>query len=281
MFKWRYLRDKIFAFLVISISIAAFAPLFHILYTVFTEGFNTILKAGIEFLFKTPPSPLSNQLGGIAPALVGSILMTAVSTPLTVCVALLASIMSNEFPRNIVSRALDTLSRSLASIPTIIVSMTVYILIVVPSKSFSLFAGALALTIIALPYAYTSFTSAFRSVPMTYREASYSIGISKWKTVTMVLIPIAKRAFLAGLLITFARTMGETAALLFVVGRSRSVVNYDIFKPGDALPLLIFDFISTPYKAYHEIAWGATLILLLMYLVVFTAAKLLVKEVRL
>lgn len=281
MYEWRYLKDKIFTIIVISISLLAFLPLIHIIYTVFAEGFNTLQRAGLEFLYKTPPPPLSQEIGGIAPALVGSILMTAISTPITVGIALLASIMSNEFPGNIVSRILDTLSRSLASIPTIIVSMTIYAVVVVPLRSFSLLAGALALSIISLPYTYTSFTSAFRSVPRTYKEASYSIGISRWKTIVLVLIPIAKRAFLAGLLITFARGMGETAALLFVVGRNRSIVNYNIFKPGDALPLLIFDYVSTPYKTYHEIAWGATLVLLLIYLVVFTAAKLVVKEVRL
>lgn len=277
----RYLKDRLFATAIVLFSILAFLPLFHIMGTVILKGSNVVARTGLSFLISTPPSPLSRELGGIAPAVAGSLVVALISTPITVILALLSAILNVEFPGNTLSRIVDVLSRSLASVPTVIVSMVVYSVVVVPMKRFSLIAGAIALTIVSLPYAYTSFASALASVPRTYREASYAIGLSRWRTVIETVIPIARRAFIAGVLLTFARSMGETAALLFTVGRNRFSVNINPLYSGDALSLLIFDFISTPFRNYHEIAWGASFILLMAYIVVFVLVKILVKEVRL
>lgn len=279
--EWRYVKDKLFMVLIVGTSLLAITPLLHMIATIFIEGGSTLLKAGLGFLTSTPPPPLSRAYGGVAPAIAGSLVMVSISVPLSVLTSLFAAILSVEYPRNPLSSIVDVLSRSLASVPTIIVSMVVYTVVVVPSRRFSLLAGAIALTIVSIPYAYTSFISALSSVPRTYKEASYAIGFSKWKTMSKVLLPIAKRAVVAGVLLTFARSMGETAALLFTVGRNRSVVNVNPLYSGDALPLLIFDFVSTPFKTYHEIAWGASFILLLAYLLTFVLIKFVIKEVRL
>lgn len=281
MYRWRYIKDKLFAVIIVALSMIALAPLFHIIATVFIEGGAIILRSGYNFIASTPPPPLSRITGGIAPALLGSLVLSAISTPLTILIGLISAIFTFEYPGNPLSRAVDTLSRSLASIPTIIVSMTVYTVIVVPSRSFSLFAGAIALTIISLPYAYTSFITSLRTVPRTYKEAALAIGFTRWRSIFSIIVPIAKRAILSGILLTFARAMGETAALLFTIGRNRSTITLNPLEPGDAIPLLIFDFISTPFKSYHEIAWGASLILLLAYLLVFTTSKITLREVRL
>ncbi|MEM0048669.1 MAG: ABC transporter permease subunit [Ignisphaera sp.] len=189
--------------------------------------------------------------------------------------------MVNEFPRNPLSIAVDVVAKSLASIPTIAVSMVVYLLIVVPMRTFSTLAGAVALTIVSLPYAYTYFSTYLRSVPEIYREAAYSIAMSRWETIIRIFLPIIRRGFLVAVLMTMARILGETAALLFTVGRYRIGVSTSILGPTDALPLLIFDYILTPYRNFQEIAWGAAALLLLAYLIIFIATKLAVREVKL
>lgn len=262
-------------------SILAILPLVHMIAVIVHNGLKTVLRAGVAFLTDAPPTPLSKDLGGVGPALVGSFLMTLTSLPVTTVLALFTAVLENEFPRNPLSKIADALSRSLASVPTIIVSMVVYSVVVVPMRGFSAVAGAIALTLISFPYAYTAFTSALRSVPRTYREAAYAIGSSRWKTVLLVFIPIARKAITAGILITFARAMGETAALLFTAGRLRSNVSLDLLSPTDALPLLIFDFITSPFKTYHEIAWGASFVLFVLYLLIFITVKTAVKEVKL
>ncbi|MCS7111502.1 MAG: ABC transporter permease subunit [Ignisphaera sp.] len=281
MSRWRYLKDRIFVGAVLLTSILTLAPLFHMIATIVVNGAQVLAIYGLRFFTETPPPPISGAGGGIAPALVGSILVTLLSLPLSVSLALLAAILSTEFPRNPISRLADTFSRSFASIPTIIVSMVVYTVVVVPMGSFSALAGAVALSLISLPYAYTAFSTALRSIPHTYREAAYAVGMNRLQTVARVFIPIVKRAVVVGILITFARAMGETAALLFTAGRYRAGVSLDIRAATDAVPLMIFDFITTPFKVYHEIAWGATLVLLLIYLAIFIAVKTAVREVRL
>lgn len=281
MRRLRYIKDRVFAAAVVAASLLFLIPLFHMVAVIIVNGLPTLLKAGVGFFTDAPPPPLSGEIGGIAPALVGSFLVTTLSLLISIPLALCAAILSSEFPNSHVARAVDVLSRSFASIPTIVVSMVVYATIVVPIGSFSVLAGAIALSLVSLPYAYTSFSTSLKAVPRIYREAAYSIGMNRWKTVFKVLVPIARKAIVVGVLVTFARAMGETAALLFTAGRYRAGVTLNITSPTDAIPLLIFDYMLTPFKLYHEIAWGATLVLLIMYILVFAAVKTAVKEVRL
>lgn len=280
MYNWRDLRDRLFLLIVVSMSLLALFINFHLIFSVVYNGIRVVSRAGLGFLVDIPPTPLSREIGGIAPSLVGSLAITAISLPITVTIAFFTSILTLEYPRNPLSRLADIVIRAYTSIPTIMVSMVVYQVVVVAMRKFSLIAGSIALTLISLPYAYTSFTTALRSVPRTYREAAYAIGMTRWKTVILVITRISKRALLVGLLLTLARSMGETAALLFTIGRYRAGVSIDPFSPIDAIPLLIFDYITSPFKIYHEVAWGAAFILFSMYIALFTASKLVVKEVK-
>jgi len=281
LYSWRMLREKLFTCLIAVLSLLAIAPIVHLIIAVLINGFTVIVKAGINFFTNLPPAPLSREIGGIAPSIIGTALMTIISLPITVVLALFAAILTTEFPRNTVSIIIDAVAKSLASIPTIAVSMIVFTLIVVPMKGFSALAGAIALSIIALPYAYTYFSTALRSIPAMYREAAFSIAMDRWGAVMRVLIPIARRSIAVGVLMTIARIMGETAALLFTAGRFRTGVSFSPTSPADAIPLLIFDYILSPYATWHQVAWGAAALLLLAYIVLFFATKLIVKEVKL
>lgn len=281
MYSWKKVKDRMFFVLILTISILAITPIIHMMVAVLANGFPMILKVGWGFFVKTPPTPLSQDIGGIAPSLIGTAILTLVSLPITIVLALFSAILVNEFPRNPLSIAIDVVAKSLASIPTIAVSMVIYILVVVPMGRFSALAGAIALTIVALPYAYTYISTVLGSIPLTYREAAYSIAMSRWKTIVKVLLPIAKRGFAIGILMTMARILGETAALLFVVGRYRTATSISIIEPVDAIPLLIFDYILTPYPIMQQIAWASAAFLLLIYITIFIAIKIIVKEVRL
>ncbi|MEM4756455.1 MAG: ABC transporter permease subunit [Desulfurococcaceae archaeon] len=281
MYRWRRIKDKLFFMFIIALSLIAIMPLIHIIIVTLGNGIPVILRAGVDFFTKTPPTPLSRDIGGIAPSLVGSTIMTLIATPLTILLALFSAIMSTEFPRNPLSMAVDVIAKSLASIPTIVVSMVVYLVVVIPMGRFSMIAGAIALTIIALPYAYTYISTYLRSIPATYREAAYAIAMSRWRTVFNVFIPIIRRGLAIGVLMTVARIMGETAALLFVTGRYRIGVSLSPLDPTDAIPLLIFDYMLTPYKVFQDISWAAAALLLVSYLVIFISTKFLVKEVKL
>jgi len=281
LYSWRRLREKIFIYIISIVSLLALLPIAHLIITVFLNGFNVLLEAGAGFLFKNPPVPLSREIGGIGPSLTGSFLLTVISLPVTVILGLFAAILTTEFPRNPFSLLVDTIAKSLASIPTIAVSMVVFTLVVLPMKRFSALAGATALVIVALPYTYSYFSTMLLSIPSTYREAGFSLAMSRWGVVARILIPIAKRNLMVGVLMTLARIMGETAALLFTCGRLRTGLPSSLMGPVDAIPLLIFDYILSPFEIWRRVAWGAALILLLVYMLIFFAVKFFVKEVRL
>ncbi len=277
----RILIDKVFKFAVITVSLVVFIPLFHIIASIFVKGLNTILKAGVGFLYETPPSPISTSIGGIGPSLLGTLLLMAMSTAIGLPLAFFAAVLAVEYPQSIIAKIVGVLTRSFTEIPTILIGVLIYTVMVVPMGRFSALAGAIALALVSLPYMYTHIESALASIPWTYREAAYGLGLTKFKALFKVFIGIARRGIAAGLLIGLAKASGETAPLLFTIGGSKYSYFQGIDKPIDAIPLLIYQFAQTPYKIYHEVAWGAALVLVVIYLIVFASVRLLVKEVEL
>lgn len=281
MYDQRKIKDMLFFVFVLSVSIIALTLMLHMIFVTLSNGIPVILRAGLGFFTSIPPSPLSKNIGGIAPALAGSFIMTLTSLPVSVSLAFFSAVLTTEFPRNPLSIIIDVVAKSLASIPTIVVSMVIYLIVVVPMGKFSALAGALALTIISLPYSYTYISTYLRSIPATYREAAYSVAMSRWRMIISVFVPIIRRGLLITVLMTSARILGETAAILFVTGRYRLGVSVSLLDPTDAVPLLIFDYMLTPYKNFQEISWAAASLLLLSYLIIFTTTKFLVKGVKL
>ncbi|MEM1618983.1 MAG: ABC transporter permease subunit [Desulfurococcaceae archaeon] len=281
MYDQRKIKDMLFFVFVLSVSIIALTLMLHIIFVTLSNGIPVILRAGLGFFTSIPPTPLSKNIGGIAPALAGSFIMTLASLPVSVSLAFFSAVLTTEFPRNPLSIVIDVVAKSLASIPTIVVSMVIYLIVVVPMGKFSALAGVLALTIISLPYSYTYISTYLRSIPATYREAAYSIAMSRWRMIISVFVPIIRRGLLITVSMTSARILGETAAILFVTGRYRLGVSVSLLDPTDAVPLLIFDYMLTPYKNFQEISWAAASLLLLSYLIIFTTTKFLVKGVKL
>lgn len=277
----RVFMDRLFKYAVLVVAGLALFPLLHIAGSIIWLGGKVLLKAGPGFLYRMPPSPISNSLGGIGPSLLGTIVLMVLTTIIGLPLAFFTAVLAVEYPGSIVSKATSLITRSFIEIPTILVSMLVYTLMVIPMRSFSALAGALALAIVSLPYIYTHVENALASIPWTYREAAFSLGMTRLEALFNVFVGIARRGIIAGVLIGLAKASGETAPLLFTIGGSRHTYYRGLNKPIDAVPLLIYQFALTPYKVYHEVAWGASLILLAIYIAVFTALRSLVKEVEL
>lgn len=277
----RKIIDHIFKYTVIIVSVIVLAPLFHIIVSVLMSGGLTIIRAGPSFFYETLPSPLSKTLGGIGPSLLGTFILTGLTIAIGFPLAFFTAVLAVEYPNTLISRVIGVLVRSLVEIPTILTGVLVYTILVIPMGRFSAIAGAIALALVALPYMYTHIESALSSIPRTYREAAYSLGITKFRALIHVFTGIARRGITAGLLIGLAKASGETAPLLFTIGGSRYSYFNGLDQPIDAIPLLIYEYAQTPYKIYHEVAWGAALVLLSIYLTVFVVVRTLVKEVEL
>ncbi len=274
-------KNWLFTAAVTAVSLIAVAPLFHIVWAVASRGYRVIAEVGlIKFLTSLPPAPASGRLGGIGPAVAGTALLTALSTLISVPVSLAVSILAVEFPENPLSRMVRVLSKAFMEVPTILLSMLIYALVVIPMHTPSAIAGSLALSLVMIPYMTAYLEAGLEAVPETYREAGYSIGMGRAGVTLNVVLGIARKSVLLGIVMGMARALGETAPLLFTAGGSHYSYPMGPGMPVDSLTLLIFDFALTPYSNLNSVAWGAALVLLTSYLMIFLAVKLLVKEVR-
>jgi len=165
--------------------------------------------------------------------------------------------------------------------PTILVGLFVMQILVIPMGSYSALAGALALAVVMMPYVAVYTEEALRGIPPTYREAAFSLGLTRFKVVFRVLVGMARKGILTGVLIGVAKVAGETAPLLFTAGGSSRIYFAGLDKPIGAIPLLIYNLVQQPYENYHEIAWGAAFLLMLIFLAIFLPIRLSLKEVKL
>lgn len=274
----REIKEKIFLAVIIILSILAVLPVFHVLLSVLWNGFGVLWKAGLGFLTGVPPPP-NGGLGGIAPSLVGTLMLAIMSSLFGIPLSILASVFAVEFPENPLAKGVRTLSKALLEIPSVVVGMLIYAIVVIPMGKFSMLAGSLALAVMMIPYVTTYVEQALEGVPFTYREAAFSLGFTRPRVVFRVVMGIARRGILTGVLIGFAKVMGETAPLLFTLGRDRYNLPLSPLDYGDSISLLIFDYVQTPYANMHQVAWGAALVLALFFLVVFLISRFFTKEV--
>jgi len=134
---------------------------------------------------------------------------------------------------------------------------------------------------VMMPYVAVYTEEALRSIPSTYREAAFSLGLTRFKVVFRILMGMAKKGILTGVLIGMAKVAGETAPLLFTAGGSTRIYFAGLDQPIGAIPLLIYSLVQQPYENYHQIAWGAAFVLLLIFLGIFLPIRLSLKEVKL
>lgn len=265
--------------LVLALAALALLPVVHLIGEAIVRGGGVILKAGVKFFTETPPPP-GGRVYGILTSLVGTLELAAISAAIGIPVAFMAALLSVEFPSSLPGRLVRILSRTLLEVPTVIVGMFVFVVLVEPMGTSSILAGAVALSLVMLPYVATYVESALRSVPHTYKEAGYAVGMTRAQVAFRVIVPIARRGIATGFLLGLAKALGETAPLLFTLGRARNALNLNPLGPGDAIPLLIYDYAMAPYENMRDVAWGAALVLIIILLALQIVARLTAKEVR-
>ena len=272
--------DTLFAILLATCLCLCLAPFASILASTLLRGAKAIARVGLlRFLTAPPPAP-GVGVGGVGPAFAGSVVMTCLTTLIGVPISIAVAVLVTEFPKSRFARVVRALCKALMEVPTILLSMAVYVLVVVPMGSASALAGAVALALIMIPYTTTYIESQLEAVPLRYREAGYAIGLTKAGVALRISAGIAARGIAVGIVMGVARALGETAPLLFTAGGSHYAYPTSVLSPVDSLTLLIYDFATSPYPNLVSVAWGAALVLTVMYLAMFFAVKVLVKEVR-
>jgi phosphate transport system permease protein len=229
--------------------------------------------------FSKPQALFGQSGGGIANALVGTILLVAMATAMAVPVGVLAAVYLTEFAPKRVAVPIQVVIDVLAGLPTIVIGIFVYALLVIAHGQ-SGYAGGFALAIIMLPLVTRATQEVLLLVPSTLREASLALGVRRWRTVLGVILPSSVGGILTGTVLAVARAAGETAPLLFTSSIFASTVQTDVTKAMPNIPVLIFEYSEQADPALHEQAWAAALVLMAFVLVASLAAKALLARSR-
>jgi phosphate transport system permease protein len=220
----------------------------------------------IDWEFLTAiPVPAGESGGGIANALVGSLLVVALAAIMAIPIGIGAAIFINEFPSHGLGRTVRFLAEVLTGVPSIVIGLFAYALVVQPWGGFSGFAGSVSYAFIMIPIVLISAHEALRLVPDSLREASLALGIPKWRTITGVVLPVSSKALVTGVVLAFSRALGEAAPMLFTAF-GNSFWNLNLGKPIATVPLLIYTYATGPYEDWHRKAWAASFVLLIVVL---------------
>ena len=267
----RRLLDKIATGVVMACVIAALIPLGSILIEVVKNGSAAL---SLEFLTQ-PPGAIGSGSGGIGPAIQGTLIVIALASLIGAPAGVLAGIYLSEFASSgRFPYAIRFLNDVLTGLPSIVVGIVGFVVIVLTIGSFSVWAGAFALSIIMVPIVVRVTEETLKLVPNSIREAGYSLGIPKWKVVMFIVLTSAKSGVLTGIVLALSRISGETAPLIMtILGTSLFFTGFA--DPVDALPLRIWRLASQPYESAHSFGWGAALILIILVLAMSVGLRML------
>jgi phosphate transport system permease protein len=270
---WRRTKDRIATILMVIAFIVVIIPLGFVLYTVISKGISII---SVSFLTSPiPPLFVPAGIGGIGPAVLGTLEIAGLATVMAVPLGILGAIYLNEYGgKGVLGRLIGFMSDVMTGVPSIIMGLFLFSIWVV-HFGFSGFAGALALGCLMLPIVIRSTYEMLRLVPDSLREGSYAVGATRSRVTMTVVLPAALGGIVSGALLAVARAAGETAPLLFTILGGLSVANPNVFSGANtAIPMLIFTNASSPYAGAQARAWGAALTLIAMAFILMIAARL-------
>jgi phosphate transport system permease protein len=271
----RRLTNRLMEVLATVAALIAVAVLAIVVVSVARRG-----AGALSWDFFTKPQALFGQSGGgIANALVGTALLVLLATGMALPVGVLTAVYLTEFARKRVALPVQVVLDVLAGLPTIVVGIFVYALLVIGHTQ-SGYAGAFALAVIMLPLVARATQEVLLLVPPTLREASLALGVRRWRTVLGIILPSSVGGILTGTVLAVARAAGETAPLLFTSSIFANSVQTDVTKALPNIPVLIFTYSEQPDPALHEQAWAAALVLMAFVLVASLAAKALLARNR-
>ncbi len=271
--RWRKFLNVVMLSLTGVCALATVSVLFFILGYLLWYGGKSLNWAFFTHL----PTPVGETGGGMANAIVGSGKLLLLASLVGVPVGILGGVYLAEFGGHTFSFVVRYTTDLLNGVPSIVIGIFAYTIIVLPMHHFSALAGGMALGMMMIPIAVRTTEESLRAVPGTLREGALALGTSKWKTVATVVMPAAMRGIVTGVMLTLARVAGETAPLLFTAFSNR-FWSSGWNQPIASLPVMIYTYAIAPYDDWHRQAWAAGLVLLGLVLVANIGARLVVSR---
>jgi phosphate transport system permease protein len=272
---WRNIWRKFVNYFMFSMTglcaLVTVGVLFFILGYLVWNGGSSLSWAFLTHL----PTPVGESGGGMANAIVGSGKLLLLASAFGIPIGFLGGVYLAEFGGRAFPFVVRYTADLLNGVPSIVMGIFAWTIVVLPMKHFSTLAGGLALGVMMIPIAVRSTEEALRTVPLVLREGALALGASKWKTIATVVVPAARKGIVTGIILDIARVAGETAPLLFTAFSNR------FWSPGwnqptASLPVMVYTYAISPYDDWHKQAWAAGLVLLTLVLVANVAARLFV-----
>jgi phosphate transport system permease protein len=267
---WRSAMNYLVGGLSILATVLVILPLLAILFYLLYKGASSLNLA----FFTHVPAPVGEAGGGMANSIIGSGIILLLASLMGVPIGIAAGVYLAEFGRG---RALATAVRFTADVlngvPSIVMGIAIYSLIVVQQKHFSALAGGVALAIMMVPTITRTTEEMLATVPHAIREAALGLGVPKWRTVISVSLRTASPGIITGCMLAFARVAGETAPLLFTAFGNQ-FWSFKLNEPIAALPLQIYVYAISPYDEWHRLAWAGSLVLIVLIMVSVTLVRI-------
>jgi phosphate transport system permease protein len=269
----RRITDHVMTGVAVLTVILVLLPLFAIFAYLVYRGIGSINWA---FLTQTP-KPVGEAGGGMANAIVGSVFILALASVLGVPLGVGAGVYLAEYGRNRLGDAIRFTADVLNGVPSIVIGIVAYSIVVLYQKHFSALAGGVALAIMMIPTITRTTEEMLLLVPQALREAAYGLGIPRWRTTLSITLRTATSGVITGIMLAFARVAGETAPLLFTAFGNQ-FWNLRADQPTAALPLQIFNYAISPYDEWHRQAWAGALVLIVLIVSAVAAVRFAVRR---
>ncbi len=254
----RKFKNKFMKVVLVFLTTLAIIPLAIIFFHVIKSGYSAL---SYDFLTSLP-APMGQSGGGIANALIGSLTMIALASVIGVPLGIFGGTYLSEYPHGKLSSVFRFIVDLMTSIPSIVIGLYVYSMIVVPMKGFSAYAGALALALLMFPIVVKSTEEVLRLLPQNIREAGLALGIPRWRVILSIILKGSIPSITTGVLLSIARVSGETAPLLLTAFGNQYWAE-GLNQPTSSLTVQIYNYAISPFQEWHKQAWAAAFILLM------------------
>jgi phosphate transport system permease protein len=267
----RTITNAFFSLIVAVMSLAALVPLFSVLAMLIYQGGKRLGPA----LFTELPPAAKMSGGGIGNAIVGTLVMVGIASLISVPVGILGAVYTAEFgPETRIASAVRFAVKVLSGLPSVLAGLFAYSVVVLWTGTYSALAGGVALSILMVPTVLLTAEQAIKMVPQRMREAAIGMGATPTQVTLHIVLPTALPGILTGVMLAVARAAGETAPLLFTAMFSNYWLTRNPMEPTPSLAVLIFNFSSSPFKNQVEIAWSASLVLVVLVLIANVIAQI-------
>ncbi len=272
-FYYRKYKSYVMYGLCILSALIALIPLLLIFYHTISLGVSAL---NVDFFTKLP-KPVGEPGGGLANAIIGTIILVGLGSIVGLPVGVFAGVYLSEFGNNKFATIIRFLTDVLNGVPSIVIGVVAYTIVVLPMKHFSAYAGGFALGILMIPIVTRTTEEMLKTVPNSYREAALALGIPQWKATLRIIIPVALGGIVTGIMLAIARAAGETAPLLFTALNNR-FWHTTLDQPIASLTVFIYNYGVSPFEDWIAQAWAGALVLILLILLLSIAVRIVTRQ---